>query len=176
MSTITTYTGMHIDPLAAVPEQIEIRDIAHALSLLCRGNGHVKHFYSVGLHSVNACREAAARGHSRKVQLACLLHDASEAYLADVPRPMKASMPEYRRAEEELLEKIFAKYLPTPLTAEERAQVSAIDNDLLAYDLRHLLNDPVSEDDQNLLREPDTRFLDPAAVEQDFLRLFAALQ
>lgn len=59
---ITTYTGIQFDPLHPDPETIRIQDIAHALSLLCRGNGHVKTFYSVGQHCLSAAKEAAARG------------------------------------------------------------------------------------------------------------------
>ena len=52
MSEITTYTGKLFDPTNPNIDGIDIVDIAHALSLLCRGNGHVKHFYSVGQHSI----------------------------------------------------------------------------------------------------------------------------
>ena len=47
---ITTYTGQHFEPTNPDPELIRIEDIAHALSMLCRGNGHVKTFWSVGQH------------------------------------------------------------------------------------------------------------------------------
>ena len=96
MGCIKTYTGIMIDPLHPDADQIVITDIAHALSMLCRANGHFKSFYSVGQHSINCIQEAKARGYSRKVQLACLLHDASEAYLSDVTRPVKAELPRYR--------------------------------------------------------------------------------
>ena len=55
---ITTYTGRHIDPLHPDPDMICIEDIAHALSLICRGNGQVKTFFSVGQHCINCAREA----------------------------------------------------------------------------------------------------------------------
>ena len=71
------------------PEKIRIEDIAHALSLLCRGNGHVRTFYSVGQHCLAAAKEAAAREDSRRVILAALLHDATECYLSDVPIPTR---------------------------------------------------------------------------------------
>ena len=64
---ITTYTGRHIDPLHPDPDMICIEDIAHALSLICRGNGQVKTFFSVGQHCINCAREALARGYSRRV-------------------------------------------------------------------------------------------------------------
>ncbi|WP_348980926.1 hypothetical protein [Clostridium sp. AM54-14XD] len=61
---ITTYTGDHFDPTLPEAEHLHIEDIAHALSLICRGNGHVKTFFSVGSHCINCAKEAAARGYS----------------------------------------------------------------------------------------------------------------
>lgn len=87
-----TYTRTYITPLNPKPEQINIKDIAHALSLICRANGHFDYFYSVAQHSINCALEAKARNLSRKVQLACLLHDGSEAYIADIIRPIKEEM------------------------------------------------------------------------------------
>ena len=78
---ITTYTGKHFEPTNPDPELIRIEDIAHALSMLCRGNGHVKTFWSVGQHCICCAREAAARGLSNRMVLVCLLHDASECYM-----------------------------------------------------------------------------------------------
>ena len=72
---ITTYTGKHFKPTDPNPELIDIPDIAHALSLICRGNGHVKTFWSVGQHCICCAKEAAARGLSDRMVLACLLHD-----------------------------------------------------------------------------------------------------
>ena len=57
MSYITTYTGKHFDPTAPDMSQVDIADIAHALSLICRGNGQVKTFFSVGQHCVNAAKK-----------------------------------------------------------------------------------------------------------------------
>ena len=102
MGTITTYMGHRFDPVNPQMETLDIRDIAHALSLTCRGNGHVKQFYSVGQHCIMCAKEAAARGHSKRVILACLLHDASEAYLSDVTRPVKEELPQYKLIEEPL--------------------------------------------------------------------------
>ena len=65
---ITTYTGKHFEPTNPDQEAICIEDIAHALSLITRGNGHVKTFWSVGEHCLCCAKEAAARfrAHSRK--------------------------------------------------------------------------------------------------------------
>ena len=85
---ILTWGGVSVDPFDAVPEQIDIRDIAHSLSLLCRANGHIDHFYSVAQHCLNCEREAEARGLSLRARLYCLLHDASECYISDLIRPV----------------------------------------------------------------------------------------
>jgi 5'-deoxynucleotidase YfbR-like HD superfamily hydrolase len=136
---ITTYTGLHFEPLNPDPAKFRIEDIAHALSLTCRGNGHVKTFFSVAQHCVFCAREAQARGMSPKVALACLLHDACECYLSDVPTPFKKNLPSYIKAEEEMLELVYTRFLGAPLTAEEEAQVNVIDKDMLYYDLKELL-------------------------------------
>jgi 5'-deoxynucleotidase YfbR-like HD superfamily hydrolase len=111
------------DPLNPDPDLINLGDISHALSLLSRANGHFRNFYSVAQHSVNCMEEAKIRGYSRRVQLACLLHDASEAYLSDVTRPVKQEMPKYLEIEKPLQEAIWKKYLGDLLTEEEYEQV-----------------------------------------------------
>ena len=91
---ITTYTGKHFKQTAPTPELINIPDIAHALSLICRGIGHVKTFWSVGQHCICCANEAAARGLSDRMVLAGVLHDAREGYLSDVQSPFKKTLPE----------------------------------------------------------------------------------
>lgn len=139
---ITTYTGRHIDPLHPDPDMICIEDIAHALSLICRGNGQVKTFFSVGQHCINCARETLARGYSRRVAFACLLHDASECYLSDVPRPFKKTLSGYKEQEKNLLDLIYQKYLGSPLNAKEEQLLKEIDDDMLWFDLTYLLNEP----------------------------------
>ena len=92
MSFITTYTKKYFDPLNVDESLLDIKDIAHALSLICRGNGHVQYFYSVAQHSLACAKEAKARGYSKEVILGCLLHDGSEVYLSDVTRPIKKEL------------------------------------------------------------------------------------
>lgn len=104
---ITTYTGKYFNPTQPNPDLISIQDIAHALSLICRGNGHVQTFWSVGQHCICCAKEAAARGLSDRIVLACLLHDASECYMSDVPTPFKKELPEYQEQEEHLLRMIL---------------------------------------------------------------------
>ena len=138
---ITTYTGKHFRPLEPDPQLIKIEDIAHALSMICRGNGHVKTFGSVGEHCICCAREAAERGMSERMILACLLHDASECYMSDVPRPFKKELPEYQKWEDHLLSLIYEKFLGSDLTEKEQIQLKEIDNAMLWYDLEELLEE-----------------------------------
>lgn len=133
MSKITTYKGLYIDPLQPNEDDIDIQDIAHALSLLCRGNGHVRFFYSVAQHSLACAKEAKQRGYDQRIQLGCLLHDASEAYLADVPRPLKEQWKTYIKVENHLQTMIFEKYIDPTLTNDELEKIFEIDDAMLSY-------------------------------------------
>lgn len=173
MSYITTYTGKHFDPAKPERDKIDIRDIAHALSLICRGNGHVKTFFSVGQHCIHCALEAEARGYSARLALACLLHDAGECYLSDVPRPIKGTMPQYKAVEKQLLKQIYIKYLGAELTAAEEAQVKQIDNDMLYYDLLYLLNEKTEQEAPVMATEFSYEVLPFEQVENRYLELFA---
>lgn len=89
-----TYTGKKFWPLDPLPEEIDIEDIAHALSMKCRYNGHVKFFYSVAEHSCIICDLLP-----QHLKLQGLLHDAPEAYLVDIPRPLKPFLTNYAELE-----------------------------------------------------------------------------
>lgn len=172
MSYITTYTEKHFDPVNPDMTQVDIHDIAHALSLICRGNGHVKTFFSVGQHCIRAAKEAKARGYSQRVILACLLHDASECYMSDVPRPLKPAMTEYVQIENKLLDLIYEKFLGSTLTAEETALIKQIDNDLLYYDLKELLNEVLDVPAPALHIDLSYEAVPFEEVEHAYLKLF----
>ena len=169
---ITTYTGIHFYPTDPDPEAINIEDIAHALSLLCRGNGHVSTFWSVAQHCIICAREAAAREWPDRLVLACLLHDASECYLSDVPRPFKAELVGYRDHEDRLLDMIYTRYLGTPLSPEEQRMAREIDDGALYYDLRDLLHNEQSEQDPQFHVIPSYDFRSFQEVEKEYLELF----
>ena len=175
MSCIQTYTGILFDPLHPDPAQIHITDIAHALSLLCRANGHFKTFYSVGQHCINCMHEAVSRGYSHKVQLACLLHDASEAYLSDVTRPVKQELPQYIQIEKPLQEAIWNKYLGEPLTQEEYEQVFSIDDAMLYYEFVALMGTKLTEEVPPLYSTPEVQFMGFESCEQRYLACFHEL-
>lgn len=86
---IETYSGEAYDFATPAPASINLVDIAHALSNMCRFAGHTRRFYSVAEHSVLVSRIVEARGGSTKFQAAALLHDAHEAYVWDCPKPLK---------------------------------------------------------------------------------------
>lgn len=172
MGYITTYTGKHFDPLEPDMESVDIRDIAHALSLTCRGNGHVKNFFSVGQHCVYCAKEAEARGYSKRVILGCLLHDASEAYMSDVPRPFKVVLTEYVQAEDALIDLIYTKYLGAPLSEEEKKLVSEIDDDILYYDMIELLNVPQDGPVPKVKIELDYSVTPFEQVEREYITIF----
>jgi len=172
MSYITTYTGKHFDPIEPESSLIDIRDIARALSMICRGNGQVTSFFSVAQHCVNCAMEAEARKLSRRVILACLLHDAAEAYLSDVPRPLKPFMPQYLEVEERLLDMIYTKFIGEPLTEQEQHQVKEIDDDMLYYDMEELLREPQDGDPPKLGITLKYGFVPFEQVERAYLELF----
>ncbi len=81
---ICTFTGKVFRPLDPDPEQICIQDIAHSLANQCRWTGHVKKFYSTAQHSYRVSQLC-----DKEDRLWGLLHDATEAYIADIARPVK---------------------------------------------------------------------------------------
>ncbi len=175
MTTITTYTKKTFDPLAPKAELIDIRDIAHALSMLCRANGHFPVFYSVAQHSLNCMREAKERGLSERVQLACLLHDASEAYISDVTRPVKSALPEYKNIEKGLETAIYEKWLGG-ITADEYAVMREIDDVMLYHEFLRFMGERLWENEPKLYSKPRFFFELFGGVEKEFTAAFSCLQ
>ncbi|GBG55234.1 hypothetical protein SPFL3102_00660 [Sporomusaceae bacterium FL31] len=167
---IETYTGIKFWPLDPLPHEVSLNDIAHALAMLCRANGHCTSFYSVAQHSLNVSKELAFLGYSQRLQLMGLLHDASEAYLSDITRPVKKYLPQYIEIEHKLQTTIFHAFSLFP-TAEELEIVSQIDNALLAHEVRTLMKNinewamPVELHDVDLASKPI------ADVKEEFLSL-----
>ena len=88
---IQTYTGHMVVPTDPDPEQICILDIAHALSQTCRFSGHTRVFFSVAQHCC-IVHDLLQHQEGGKYALEGLLHDAAEAYLVDLPRPVKEAL------------------------------------------------------------------------------------
>lgn len=134
MSWLQTRTGIVFDVLTPHSCDIRIEDIAHALSNLCRFGGHCRRFYSVAEHSVHVSYLVPPE-HA----FAALLHDATEAYCVDVPRPIKELLPRYREIESGIWAAI-AKAYDLPLVLPEC--IKEADNAMLLAERDHLLDEP----------------------------------
>lgn len=167
-----TQSGEHVTPLKPKAEQIHIEDIAHSLSHLCRANGHTKYFYSVGQHCINCAIEAKARGLSKELQLIALLHDASEAYMADLIRPVKQFMPEYSVIEDKLLAVILNKY---GLDAKLPIEVKQIDDAMLYMEFKTLANAELTHYKAELKSTPDLSERVCTSIKDEYLKLFNEL-
>jgi hypothetical protein len=112
-----TFTGRAFYPLDPRVEDIDPVDIAHALSLLCRYGGHVRSYFSVAEHCVLMSRAVSAEN-----ALWALLHDATEAYMVDLIRPLKRMMPAYVEAEDRLMGVICQRFGLDPVFPAEVKQ------------------------------------------------------
>lgn len=109
--TIRTFKGHYLDIFNPEVDAIDIEDIAHALSHICRFAGHTKNFYSVAQHCIECVVALYRNGnYDKKLMLTALLHDASEAYIGDLASPIKARIPQYKTAENLLMSVICQKF------------------------------------------------------------------
>jgi hypothetical protein len=166
---MTTATGRAFWPLDPQPEDICIEDIAAALSKLCRFGGHTVKFYSVAEHLVHCANKAPAG-----FGLATLMHDASEAYLSDVIRPIKAHLTNYKAIEADLERVIATKFaLPWPMPPE----VKALDEAIIADEKEQACapSPPIPWSHWNNDTKPlgvTLQFWKPKRAEREFLRAF----
>ena len=153
-SHIRTFTGKFVDVFDLSADDICIEDIAHALSNQCRWSGHCSAFMSVAQHSVN-CAQAIGGGR----EIDALLHDGSEAYLVDVPRPIKHRLPEYLEIEAKVQAVIARKFgIAYPIPEE----VKSVDNRFLELEWETLM----------LSDEGKTWCWTPEEAERQFLRAY----
>lgn len=167
---IQTYSGRKFWPMDPRADEIHIEDIAHALSLQCRYAGHCLRFYSVAEHSVlmawwlfrNVGPGAALQG---------LLHDASEAYLVDVPRPVKPHLAGYKDAEARVMAAVRERFgLPDMPAVVKEADDRIIGDELVnlrPMDWHAAYDDPLGV---------SLMYLEPEAAESKFLASFTALR
>jgi hypothetical protein len=129
---LMTASGLDFYPLAPDPAAVRIEDIAHALSNICRYGGHVREFYSVAQHSVLVSR--ALPPHLR---LWGLLHDAAEAYVGDIPRPLKRHLVGYDGIESSVMAAIVTALGLSPATMPPA--VKTVDEAIIADEARALM-------------------------------------
>jgi uncharacterized protein len=181
-----TFTGRRFWPLDPRAKDVCIEDIAHALSLVNRFGGHSREAYSVAQHSVHVAT-LVERTHP-KLALHALLHDASEAYLGDIVRPIKASLvfeahgtdatyyETFSAIEWEVQHAIHCAFCwPDQLSYDDRQIIKHADNVALATEARDLMGDPRWPG----LPEPDAEKLCPVSAwtaERAFLAMFRRLR
>ena len=182
--SILTYTGRTFWPLDPRPEDIDVRDIAHALSLQCRFSGHCREFYSVAQHSCLVA-EAAAQV-NLAYALPGLLHDASEAYLIDLPSPLKRAdgFETYRAAEHRAMGVIWCQWpgqvLPPNVSVVLVTEaVHLADERLLRTEVRDLMPMPSAASFPWLIEDVDPlpyqiRPVSPKVAERGFLDMAVA--
>lgn len=172
MSWIQTHSGIRFELLDPKPEMIDIHDIARALSHVCRFNGHVSRFYSVAQHSVLVSNIVGPE-HA----LCGLLHDATEAYVGDVTRPLKALLPDYKTIEQRIWYAIAERFnLPPTLPLA----IKHADNVALVTERRDLLQPSQHRWDEGLEAVPTRaeaiRPMEPGPAYHAFLERFKQLQ
>lgn len=170
---VSTYLGNRFYPLAPRIDDVAIEDIAHGLAFQCRFNGQTQHFYSVAQHSLMVAGLVP-----RRLALAALLHDAAEAYLGDMVKPLKALFPDFPRIETEVMAIIGHRFgIAEPADFTDR-QIKRADLIALATEKRDLM--PRSSEAWESLAgiaPLPTRIepLSPAAAKQRFLAEFDRL-
>lgn len=111
-----------------IADVLRIEDVAQGLSNMCRYAGQCNRFYSVAEHSALMAHEVALDTQDRLLALACLLHDASEAFLPDIPSPMKQFLPDYLRLEAQIMVGVAIKWkLGQYIMGKDRTAVHARD-------------------------------------------------
>jgi hypothetical protein len=168
---IQVYSGHLIDPIDPALKDITIEDIAHSLALQCRWTGHCARFYSIAQHSVLVAMNVPI-----SMMLEGLLHDASEAYLADFCAPLKQDPTlgvRYREVERNMMIHIADRFgLEYPLPDE----VKEADQRVLATEIRDLMS-PDNPVWNQWIAEIDPlpatiHSWDPVRAEEEFKRLF----
>lgn len=169
---IRTFTGKKFYPLKPTTEDIDIIDIAHSLSNQCRFSGHAKFHYSVAQHSIYVSQVVRSLGGNNMDIMWGLLHDASEAYLVDLPTPVKRQVVGYNEAEKQVMESIATYFkLPTDMPSI----VKVADEILLSTEARDLMGSPTDWNLRALPAEFKIIEKSPRQAMKDFVYEFSTI-
>ena len=134
---LQTVSGRWVNPFDPDPAQLDAGDIARALANQCRFGGHSRVFYSVAQHSVIVSELVEQRGGDAEDAFAALMHDATEAYLGDMPHPIKHRSPlgaAFKEAEDQLEAALRAHFRIRPDVPEiKRADRALLATERLAF-------------------------------------------
>lgn len=136
LSRIKVRSGRYLDLIDPQPSQFQFSDIAGGLAKLCRFSGQTERFYTVAEHCCNCAIVSRRRGDNPNVTLAVLMHDAAEAFIGDVTRPLKEMLSDYRVIEQKLERVIAEKFSIDFGAAADR--IHEIDRDVLMAERRQL--------------------------------------
>lgn len=142
---ITTFSEKQIHFKEMSSRDIDINDIAHALSNLCRFGGHCHTFYSVAEHAIGTAALLRREGYSAHVQFAGLHHDDQESYICDLPTPLKKMLPEYGHLEDKV-EAAIHECFKIKLTKKEKQVVKWADKWMCWFEKEKLLGQAVWTD------------------------------
>lgn len=163
-----TYTGRQFWPLDPRADEVDIVDIAHALANSCRYAGHCHGFYSVAEHSVLLSHIVPPED-----AFAALMHDATEAYVVDVPRPLKPFLPGYKEIETRVWSAIAAAF---GLAEELPESVKLADTAILLAERDQVMGTPPADwGIEGEAPEVTIRFLNPWNAKEAFLDRFEEL-
>lgn len=161
---ITTYSGKSVDPFAMTIGDVDIVDIAHALSMQSRFSGHCSRFYSVAEHSVLVSTLVP-----RECALDALLHDAAEAYIGDVPGPVKSRLREFIDLETAVFAAVAARF---GIPCELLEPVKLADREALQIEMAALMP---PRDRQSPSQHQSSLGSSPDEARQRFLQRFEEL-
>jgi hypothetical protein len=167
---IQTFSGRAFHLKEPRVDDIDILDIAHSLAHQCRYGGHSRRFYSVAEHCILLSQVASVPN-----KFAALMHDASEAYLLDIPRPLKPLLTGYQDIERVVMNRIAIKFgFAFPLADEVKMLDAAIVSDEREQNMMPMIVDETWGDLPSALGV-NLRFWQPAEASERFLDAFYAL-
>jgi hypothetical protein len=134
-----TYTGKMFYPLDPREEDINLSDIAHALSLICRFGGHSRFHYSVAAHGLLVKEILRQWGYGPRIQLIGLLHNASTAYMGDMVYALEGALTNYAQIEGNIQKTINSKFGLYNITFNEQKVVSDAHDFAMGYELHFVL-------------------------------------
>lgn len=179
MSWMQTKSGKRFYPTDVPKSIFTITDIAHALSNTCRFGGHTRKFYSVAQHSFIVSVIIKRLGGSKLDQLIGLMHDVAEAYLVDVPTPVKVLLKGYKEKETEVIAEIYKQLgLPVQHAITMPAIVKRADAIALVNEARDLIEGDLSDwnfGKELAMDDLDIIPLDPGESKELFLNTYAKL-
>lgn len=166
---ILTAAGRYFDFLAPERSEIGIEEIAHALSQICRFTGHTREFYSVAEHSVHVSRLVPPGD-----ALAGLLHDAAEAFIGDVAKPLKQLLPDYAAIEAGVEAAVLSRFGLSPTLP---SSVKIADQDMLRVEQRQAMDAAAHDWGMPSFHSPEAKlvrleFWEPAEARMMFLQRF----